>query len=65
MAATPAASVGDTLTYIFNAKGVRALSNNRLIGDFANPDLAFHLLAGFIGDKPPSEDLKRHLLGHS
>lgn len=63
VAATPAAAVGDTLTYIFTSKGVRALSNNRVIGDFANPDLAFRLLAGFIGDKPPSEDLKNHLLG--
>ena len=63
VAATPAASVGDTLAYIFTSRGVRVLSNNRLIGDFANPDLALHLLAGFIGDNPPSEDLKEHLLG--
>jgi hypothetical protein len=63
VAATPAAAVGDTLTYIFTPRGVRALSNGRIIGDFANPDLALHLLASFIGDKPPSEDLKDHLLG--
>lgn len=63
VAATPAAAVGDTLTYTFTANGVRVLSNKRLIGDFANPDLAFRLLSGFIGDNPPSEDLKNHLLG--
>lgn len=63
IAATPAAAVGDTLTYVFSSKGVRALSNNRLIGEFTNPDLALRLLAGFIGTTPPSEDLKRHLLG--
>ncbi len=63
VAATPAAEVGDTLTYLFDAKGVRVLFNNRVIGDFANPDLALRLLAGFIGDKPPSEDLRSHLLG--
>jgi hypothetical protein len=63
VAATPGAAVGDTLTYIFTPRGVRALSNGRIIGDFANPDLALHLLASFIGDKPPSEDLKDHLLG--
>lgn len=63
IAATPAAAVGDTLTYILTPKGVRALSNNRVIGEFANPDLGLRLLAGFIGDKPPSADLKRHLLG--
>ncbi len=63
IAATPAANVGDTLTYFFTARGVRVLFNNRVIGDFANPDLSLRLLAGFIGDKPPSEDLKSHLLG--
>lgn len=63
IAATPAAAVGDTLTYILSPRGVRALVNNRQIGEFANPDLAVRLLAGFIGPTPPSEDLKRHLLG--
>lgn len=63
VAAAPAAAVGDTLTYVFTSRGMRVLANNRLIGDFANQDLASRLLAGFIGDKPPSEDLKRHLLG--
>ncbi len=63
IAATPAAAVGDILTYILSPRGVRALVNNRQIGEFANPDLAVRLLAGFIGPTPPSEDLKRHLLG--
>ena len=63
IAATPAAAVGDTLTYVLSPRGVRALFNNRVIGDFANPDLGLRLLAGFIGNAPPSEDLKRHLLG--
>ena len=63
IAATPAAAVGDTLTYVLSSRGVRVLFNNRVIGDFANPDLGLRLLAGFIGDAPPSEDLKRHLLG--
>lgn len=63
IAATPAAAVGDTLTYVLSPRGVRALVNNRQIGEFANPDLAVRLLAGFIGPTPPSEDLKRHLLG--
>ena len=63
IAATPAAAVGDTLTYILSPRGERALVNNRQIGEFANPDLAVRLLAGFIGPTPPSEDLKRHLLG--
>ena len=63
IANTPAAAVGDTLTYILSGRGVRVLFNNRVIGDFANPDLGLRLLAGFIGNTPPSEDLKRQLLG--
>lgn len=63
VAAAPAVNPGDTSTYIFTAKGVRVFANDRLIGDFANRDLAYHLLAGFIGDHPPSQRLRRQLLG--
>lgn len=63
IAATPAAAVGDTLTYVISQRGVRALFNNRVIAEIANQDLGLRLLAGFIGSVPPSEDLKRHLLG--
>ena len=65
IALTPGAEVGDTLTYISTPRGLRVLFNNRQIGDFANPDLAMRVLLGFIGDTPPSEDLKRHLLGEA
>jgi chalcone isomerase-like protein len=63
VAAAPAVEAGDTSTYIFTAKGVRVLANDRLIGDFANRDLAHLLLAGFIGKHPPSPQLRRQLLG--
>ncbi|HEY0184290.1 MAG TPA: chalcone isomerase family protein [Rhodopila sp.] len=63
VAAVPAVSRGDTSTYIFTADRVRVFANTRLIGDFANKDLAYHLLAGFIGDHPPSQQLRRQLLG--
>ena len=63
VAAAPAVNVGDTSTYIFTAGRVRVMANNRVIGDFANADLAYHLLAGFIGARPPSEDLRDHMLG--
>jgi len=63
VAAAPAVEVGDTSTYVFIAKRVRVLANNKVIGDFANPDLANHLLAGFIGARPPSDDLRDHMLG--
>lgn len=63
IAATPGGAVGDTLTYVCTQRGMRVLFNGKQVGDFANPDLAVRILAGFIGDNPPSEDLKAHLLG--
>ncbi len=63
VAAAPAVKDGDTSTYIFTSRGVRVLANGALVGDFANKDLAYHLLAGFIGDHPPSPSLRAHLLG--
>lgn len=63
VAAAPGVKDGDTSTYIFTAKGVRVLANDRPIGEFANKDLAYHLLEGFIGAHPPSASLRSHLLG--
>ncbi len=63
VAAAPAVKVGDTSTYIFTSAGVRVLANDRVIGTFANKDMAYRLLAGFIGERPPSRDLRSALLG--
>jgi hypothetical protein len=63
VAAAPAVEPGDTSTYVFTGKGVKVFANNEMIGDFANVDLARHLLWGFIGNHPPSEALRRALLG--
>ena len=63
VALTPGAAVGDTLTYICTQRGLRVLFNNKPVADIANPDLAMRILAGFIGNNPPSDDLKAHLLG--
>lgn len=63
VAAAPAVNPGDTSTYIFTSKGVRVLANQKLVGDFANQDLSRLLLLGFIGNHPPSPDLRRALLG--
>ena len=63
IAQTPGAAVGDTLTYICTQRGLRVLANNKQVAEFANPDLATRILAGFIGANPPSDDLKAHLLG--
>jgi hypothetical protein len=63
VAAAPAVNPGDTSTFVFTENHVRVLANDRVIGDFTNRDLAYHLLAGFIGDHPPSQELRRQLLG--
>jgi hypothetical protein len=63
VAAAPAVNPGDTSTFIFTAKGLRVLANDRLIGEYANPDLAYHFLAGFIGEHPPTQALRSQLLG--
>lgn len=65
IADTPGFAVGETLTYVFTAQGLRVLANNKVVGEFANPDLARRILASFIGPVPPSEDLRAHLLGLS
>jgi hypothetical protein len=63
VASAPAVQAGDTSTFVFTAKGVQVFANDRMIGDYANRDLARQLLAGFIGDHPPSQALRRQLLG--
>lgn len=63
IALTPGAAVGDTLTYICTQRGLRVLFNTKQVADIANANLATRILAGFIGNYPPSDDLKAHLLG--
>ena len=63
VAMSPAVKVGDTTTYVFTPGGMRVLENDQVLGDFPDKDLAHEMLAGFIGPRPPSEDLKNHLLG--
>lgn len=65
VAAAPAVEPGDVSTYIFTNRGVRVYANTKLIGDFSGPDLAHHLLLGFIGNHPPSASLRDHMLGIS
>lgn len=59
----PGVKAGDTTTYVFTSRGVRVLANNAQIAEFANKDLGFRLLSGFIGPHPPSDDLRQHMLG--
>ena len=63
VAAAPAVEVGDRSIFVFNDSRVRVYANNRLLVDFVNADLAYRLLAGFIGNHPPSQALRNGLLG--
>ena len=63
VAAAPAVAVGDTSTYIFTGTGFQVLANNKLIGTYTNKDLAYRMLSGFIGARPPTQDLRSGLLG--
>lgn len=63
VAAAPAVKAGETTTYIVTARGLRVLANNRPVIELANPDLAMRILEGFIGPRPPTEDLRAGLLG--
>ena len=54
---------GDTYTYVITDRGVQLYANNKLAVDVANKDLGYRILAGFIGEHPPSLELKRELLG--
>lgn len=63
VAAAPAVNPGDRSIFVFNGNHVRVYANDRKIADFVNADLAYQLLAGFIGKHPPSRSLRSHLLG--
>ena len=61
--ATPAIERGDTATYIYDPNRLRVLSNGRVIGDYPDGPLSHQLLLGFLGEHPPTERLKRQMLG--
>jgi hypothetical protein len=63
IAAAPAVSPGDTFTFILTQQGVRFYANNRLLAQSSKPDLGRLILLGFIGPRPPSEELRNGLLG--
>jgi hypothetical protein len=65
IAAAPGVEPGDTYTYVVSDKGVRLLANNKLVIDLANKDLGYRILAGFIGNHPPSPELRSQLLGQA
>lgn len=63
VAAAPAVSPGDTYAFVIIRGGVRFYANNRLLAQSGKHDLGRLFLLGFIGDHPPSQELRNGLLG--
>ncbi len=63
LAAVPAMRSGDRSTLAFTPAGVTITLNGQSVGTIANPMFATAVLATFIGPHPPTEGLKRGLLG--
>ena len=63
VAATPGVEPGDSFTYVITNAGLRLYVNARQVADIPNRDLGRRMLAGFIGDHPPTPELRRGLLG--
>ena len=62
VAAAPATKAGDTFTFIITQAGVRFYVDNNLVFQSSKADLGRLILVGFIGDRPPSEELRKSLL---
>lgn len=60
----PSFSKGDTLTFtLLPGKGVTVDINGKSKGTLGDDDFARSLLSIWLGPKPPSDDLKRGMLG--
>lgn len=62
VAAAPATKAGDTFTFILSKAGVRFYADNQLLFQSNKADLGRLILLGFIGNRPPSEELRKSLL---
>ncbi|GLR25704.1 chalcone isomerase family protein [Limnobacter litoralis] len=54
---------GDTETYVFDAKGLSILRNDKPVQTIADPQFARTVLSSWIGRVPSTESLKVQLLG--
>ncbi len=63
VAAAPAVAVGDTTTYVFSGPNTDVYANGHEVDKVNSATVSRLLLAGFIGDHPPSAELRRGLLG--
>ncbi len=59
----PSVKKGDRMIYTFQESGVEISLNGKTLGDVARADFSRFLLSTWFGKKPPTEDLKKGLLG--
>jgi hypothetical protein len=62
-AVPPIIHKGDETRLLFTQRGVLVTFNGRTMGDITDPHFAATMLATFIGAVPPTQELKRALLG--
>ena len=63
LAAVPDMKKGDTSTLVYTQDYVSIAVNGAVLGHVTNPAFMRVLLATFVGPHPPTERLKRELLG--
>lgn len=63
LAAIPAFHKGDWSRLIFDSQGVDVRIDGHLLGRITDPHFAQVMLSTFIGPAPPTQQLKRELLG--
>ncbi len=64
LAAVTPIQKGDETKLLFTPSGAVVTSNGQLTGHINDPHFAEVILATFIGPSPPTERLKRELMGH-
>ena len=64
LALIPDVKEGDTLTFTYQpGKGTTLQVGNKELGAFAGKGFSETVFSIFLGPKPPSEDLKKGMLG--
>ncbi len=62
VAAAPEARAGETFTFIITKDGVRFYADSAMVFQSNKADLGRLILLGFIGNRPPSPELRQGLL---